>query len=1387
MAKIENQFQKYLLDKRNHFMSKYVIVCEQDKIIVKHDTTNPQYKGKYLSSSPNWIQQYTDSGGIKTIDPFRGKLQLFWKVQGGQNNLGQLRDFIFHDDGANSQEEDLGFDLPNQISNGITKGNGGAALPVAIKYAGVNKYFYTVDNPYNYSFVESLDFSVNTKSGIESYVEGSNKGLMTLLMTCFLDPQVSLSNYNPAGGNFPHYEIYLPEIENPLRLNLNGTVTLDQKGGQSTREAFFLSIFKRILAPISYGSSYSGLDVLYAGNGVNVEGDLAGIDFDSKALGVFHDAAFELPRFVSNQAIQIVDSLKGVGNFTGIHFADFDPVYNFLSTKYEQTLVGSEVAHTRIPNIYNEIKKLNETGNDGNVSYDEYLEGVLTGDSQVKYWANYFRNLEANGVSPATTNARFDHVFIQPEGQYSNQVIDQYKEAFPMHVDIKFRSHSSQQKLMKILKSVGASQDLWKSIVKHVFGNYPVLEDGSVSYQIRRLIGEKHEYSPYSAGNFVNNLAPVTNFKFKAGMEKVAIVSEKNLNGLDPYEFQDPAPTFQPNHLPVFNFDKWIENYPEDTDDGYPSISDAIKNLNLTLKSSQFLSNQNNLDVSELSKNPLVILFGAIEQKAQLEPKVKELAADLMRTYRQVMEGKKAYSEVLFYRIQKKVAGNPNTIQNFWLENTPSVDVLSYTDTQIKYGVDYDYRIYAYTAVVGTKYRYAVNEMSNSTKGKIPKIFDIDQNTGDFKYITYDDVFENGAPTFNFEKYESDTNSDPYGPTYGPIEGTTFDKALYSPYYDKNTNSQPLEPLLGEEAFTIDILSDYAVYYPEIFNPLIELYNSGLEELGIKNAQLAESEEREATLVDLESQLKEFRSEAKKGYIGSDTYISNYYMNEMNLFFNQLFDGQTLAGVKAVQWNMNLDKYYDGSSFGIVTSNSEEVFPGSAGFIGDIDTIQGIESKIVDIEILLQKYELQKTMLLEFITAGTQSGAATEAKNFTILDSGNVLNGGVVTAQNALDERTTQINKLKSLKTDLVKILDTLNSSITNVGATVSGLIQIEDLTQTSIGNQINKILGDDRQKMINVLKCLRIEGMKKILYGFKLNDGETKKARLQVVSEPYIKIVEVPVFQEIASAVDDPPLAPNVEFNAYFKNETTLLITFDNTVGTEEAERMLLPGDDVIMSERVRRKQDRDYTYNDTEFKSTKKSNTYVNGKVLFKADDYASSYQVFRTLNKPSNKMDFNSGDLLYSVDALDSSSFVDAIVPNVKYYYAFRTIDKHGQPSNLTPVYEVELVSDEGAIYLLIDVLDFSETNKGNTYTSFRRYLQIDPAFLQTLINQDKTEFNDYETAFGVVPHIGVLEESVFDNKKFKIRVTSKATGKKLDFNVELKKIMDEGLKTPPPDIL
>ena len=74
-----------------------------------------------------------------------------------------------------------------------------------------------------------------------------------------------------------------------------------------------------------------------------------------------------------------------------------------------------------------------------------------------------------------------------------------------------------------------------------------------------------------------------------------------------------------------------------------------------------------------------------------------------------------------------------------------------------------------------------------------------------------------------------------------------------------------------------------------------------------------------------------------------------------------------------------------------------------------------------------------------------------------------------------------------------------------------------------------------------------------------------------------------------------------------------------------------------------------------------------------------------------------------------------------------------------------------------------------------------------FLQNLINEELTEFGDSKTAYGIDPVLGTLNESIYNEKKFKIRVTSKSSGRKLDFNVEFKKKVNEVSLLQPPKIL
>ncbi len=340
---------------------------------------------------------------------------MFWKVQGSPVTYSQLKGFQFHD--GDNGEEDAKFDLPNELSSGVYIDLIGInnELRAGVNYSGIVGSIYTAKNPYNYSFVESLDFKVENSEGFDTYVKYSNKALKAFLMSCFLDPELSVSRFDAGGGNISFYELDLPSYGLKARLNEYGNPTITQLNEVSLDPFLMLHLKGFYIQQFILINTLMTI-MFFAGNGVSVD-EAASLEVNRspKAVGAFYDSAFSLPSFVSSQAIETIDSLKDTGNFSGIHFADFDPIYNFLSTNYEIAIGNDNVATSRLANIYHEIKKLNETGNDGVVGHGEYLEGVLAGGSQVSYWAQYFDKLKEAGVELSSVNHLFNHVFVQPK------------------------------------------------------------------------------------------------------------------------------------------------------------------------------------------------------------------------------------------------------------------------------------------------------------------------------------------------------------------------------------------------------------------------------------------------------------------------------------------------------------------------------------------------------------------------------------------------------------------------------------------------------------------------------------------------------------------------------------------------------------------------------------------------------------------------------------------------------------------------------------------------------------------------------------------------------------------------------------------------------------
>jgi len=156
---------------------------------------------------------------------------------------------------------------------------------------------------------------------------------------------------------------------------------------------------------------------------------------------------------------------------------------------------------------------------------------------------------------------------------------------------------------------------------------------------------------------------------------------------------------------------------------------------------------------------------------------------------------------------------------------------------------------------------------------------------------------------------------------------------------------------------------------------------------------------------------------------------------------------------------------------------------------------------------------------------------------------------------------------------------------------------------------------------------------------------------------------------------------------------------------------------------------------------------------------------------------------GTILWS----EAASLADNIKPNKKYYYTFRVVDVHGNVSNPSAVFEVEIIDDNGTVYFRQRIIELKPTEEKTPFIPMKKYIQIKPTLAQRVLDDAGMDFPRAESAFEYSRlegtkgplKLGLQKESVW-GKKLKIRVTSKSTGKQIDLNVTFKAEQEDGLQ-------
>tara|TARA_B100000700_G_scaffold331539_1_gene465364 strand:+ start:4090 stop:6828 length:2739 start_codon:yes stop_codon:yes gene_type:complete len=269
---------------------------------------------------------------------------------------------------------------------------------------------------------------------------------------------------------------------------------------------------------------------------------------------------------------------------------------------------------------------------------------------------------------------------------------------------------------------------------------------------------------------------------------------------------------------------------------------------------------------------------------------------------------------------------------------------------------------------------------------------------------------------------------------------------------------------------------------------------------------------------------------------------------------------------------------------------------------------------------------------------------------------------------------------------------------------------------------------------------------------------------------EPLLQIVEVPLGGKALTVLDHP--MQEIDLSPFQRMDASQTIGF--LVNLESPQSLTFP---TILTE------------NDFDYRSKYLvSNDLIDtDKISDRCRSQPNRVQIYRKTTMPRSKTDFSEEDLIVEKDlilpntsySLTNCVHEERVQTNKEYYYLMRFISNNETIGHTTAVVKAQLVSDGGYIYSLFD--QFTEQDLLEVYSDniapitpaiqFKKLMQIIPNIHQIAL--DDTDVDYTNSSYSEISNlkVGTMDESIFD-KTFKIRLTSKKTGKKIDLNVTYK---------------
>ena len=292
--------------------------------------------------------------------------------------------------------------------------------------------------------------------------------------------------------------------------------------------------------------------------------------------------------------------------------------------------------------------------------------------------------------------------------------------------------------------------------------------------------------------------------------------------------------------------------------------------------------------------------------------------------------------------------------------------------------------------------------------------------------------------------------------------------------------------------------------------------------------------------------------------------------------------------------------------------------------------------------------------------------------------------------------------------------------------------------------------------------------------------------ATCNVNIRPKINIYQETIFEDSMYNIYFPPMPPSVSF--YSKATTgELKIYLELDRGQQRTKPI------NILS---------------TDDRNVPSNGIFDNGDILFKYRKQNATFQIFRTLKKPTTYGDFEGNEIGFFENTNEQPNMIimDKIKPSTKYYYTFRTFNEFGSFSNPTTVYEVEMLKDADEVKVAVKAIPMSQSDPSDQTNTkminFKSLMKLEVSHLQTQFDYSGVEvagdiptfkqkveqvnlttnlLNDQDTAEGPTPENSLYTAASNNNsiwgRKFKFRVRSNDSGKIIDFNIKVNLVTEK----------